>query len=309
MKQNTKALVYMAIIAPLLTEVLSGSTPILKLFNPVTVLVLFLSYSLPVLVLRELWLKWKLNLGGLFVLGLAYGILNEGILAKTFLLQNSVPVASFNNYGFYFGLNWFWLAVISVWHALYSVIFPILIIDYFFPQENKKRWLSDKKIRLFSAIVAVFAFVDYFFLFRTEKASIFFFVLFSSLIFYLIKLAQKYKNKINFSHKKISSLEKIFLGALVPVFFFTMFFLPVFINQFFYLIALIFFFKFGFKILKNGLVPESRVLFLIANYFVFALISLLIHIFFTGLRVEVIKDIIFLAIFFYFGIFVLKKSY
>ena len=49
-------------------------------------------------------LRRQLGLAGLFVLGLVYGIFNEGIIAKTFYLATNVPINKFDGYGYVLAL-------------------------------------------------------------------------------------------------------------------------------------------------------------------------------------------------------------
>ena len=113
MHTKTKAILTLMIISPLLAEVLTNSTPITSLINPVSLFILFFAYSIPILILREVSVRWKTGILGLFLMGFAYGLFNEAILAKTILLQTSVPVPTFDNFGFYLGVNFPWLIVIS----------------------------------------------------------------------------------------------------------------------------------------------------------------------------------------------------
>jgi hypothetical protein len=85
MLARTKALLTLVFLAPILTEVVSGNTPAHALLDPRVTLFLLVAYGLPLLVVRELQLRWQLSNFGVFLLGLAYGIWNEGLLAQTLI--------------------------------------------------------------------------------------------------------------------------------------------------------------------------------------------------------------------------------
>jgi hypothetical protein len=130
-------------MTPCLTELLSNNLPPQVFFNPLVFLFLAtIAYGFPVLLLREFACRSRLGLPGLFCLGLVYGIINEGILAKTFYLAQGVPVNTFDHYGYVAGICGPWAVTISVWHALHAVLYPIFLTYYFFPAHRDQPWLT-----------------------------------------------------------------------------------------------------------------------------------------------------------------------
>ena len=144
MKSRTKAILSIMAMPPLLMELLSGNLPGSVFIQPLYLIILITGYSLPVLIIRELSVRWKLGLAGIFTLGLAYGIFNEGIGAKTILLNQNVPVPSFDNYGYFLGINFPWAAYIMVFQAMVSVLFPILFVHYLYPDVKQVSWFGKK---------------------------------------------------------------------------------------------------------------------------------------------------------------------
>jgi len=88
--QTASAALFLLVVPGFLAEVGSQNTPLLAYLSPVTFLLGTLTYGVPLLVIRELAAARSLNAAGIAILGLAYGILNEGILART-LTQGSGP--------------------------------------------------------------------------------------------------------------------------------------------------------------------------------------------------------------------------
>ena len=119
----------LVLLSSVLPELFSGNTPIEVWVQPVTLPFLILAYGLPVLVIREFARRRGLGFAGLFCLGLAYGIVNEGLYAGTLFRQTGVPIAEFDGYGFALGVNWPWAALIMTWHAVSSVWLPIALTD------------------------------------------------------------------------------------------------------------------------------------------------------------------------------------
>lgn len=131
-------------IATILPELFTGSTPLIAFFNPGVLMFLFFGYGMIVLLIRELAVRSRSSLMGLLFLGLAYSIINEGFLAKTMIIESHLPVKQYDHYGVWLGISFPWAAGIGVWHACASVIFPIQLVHYFFPEVKTQPWLKGR---------------------------------------------------------------------------------------------------------------------------------------------------------------------
>ncbi len=147
-----KAFLALVLSAPILTEVASASTPVHALLDPRVDLFLLMAYSLPLLVIRELVLRWRLSSLGVFVIGLAYGIWNEGLLAQTLLRFQHVPIGTFDHYICAAGFNFSWAGLILPWHASFAITFPLALLAGFFPGSEQDTWLGK---RVFAALAAI----------------------------------------------------------------------------------------------------------------------------------------------------------
>src|ERR1039457_6572743 len=149
MRSHWKPIVALLLLTPFLTELLSGSLPAPKFFQPQVFLFLAtVGYGFPILLLREFPVRHRLGILGLLALGLVYGIFNEGIIAKTFYLAANVPVRNFDGYGYAGGIAIPWAITISTWHALHSFLYPVVAIYYVFPAHRESPWLNWKGISL-----------------------------------------------------------------------------------------------------------------------------------------------------------------
>ena len=145
MRSRLKPVVILILIAPFLTELLSNNLPPSVFFHPVVFLFLAtIGYGFPLLLLRELACRKRMGIAGMICLGLVYGIINEGILAKTFYMAVGVPINTFTGYGRVLGVNVPWAILISVWHAFHALLYPIFITYYFFTDHRDEPWLSRK---------------------------------------------------------------------------------------------------------------------------------------------------------------------
>ncbi|MEA4963736.1 hypothetical protein [Lutispora sp.] len=145
-KQNWKPILMLIIISPFMGEVLSGATSIFIFFSPGFFFpYVVLVYGFPALVVREVAMRRKLGPLGLMFLGVAYGLYHEGLFANTILYPlGSSMIDVFSNYGLIESIRIPWTLVITFWHGLYSVVFPIFIVQYLLPQKAKEQWLPLK---------------------------------------------------------------------------------------------------------------------------------------------------------------------
>jgi len=207
------AILVLLLITPFLTELLSTNMVGDKFFSTLSVLLII--YGCAVLLIRELSIRWKLGLIGIFILGIAYGFYNEGIVAKTLLLSETVPMNSFI-YPKIFGINWVWALFINVWHALHAVLYPILIVSYFFPKSKEEKW-----VRNIALIIPLFlvSLIGYFTFFnKTELVpftpQVSFLYLFIAIIAILVIISKIMPKLPTLDYKKhVDSLKPTLLGA------------------------------------------------------------------------------------------------
>jgi len=128
-RDKTKALVLLLITPFLLTELLTGNIGFPYILDPATFITLIIVYGFPILIIRELVVRWQGGALSIFLLGLTYGLFNEGIIAKTLMMQQALPIPIMDGYGYILGISIPFTLLIVPWHALYSVMFPISKIN------------------------------------------------------------------------------------------------------------------------------------------------------------------------------------
>ncbi len=162
MEQRSLAVLTLALIVPFLTELLSGNTPLATFIDPMVFGYFVVMYGFPALLIREAWIRWRIGMVPLFALGIAYAILNEGVAARTLLLTDHEmfmePLRGFDT----FGLNLPWASLILPWHALYSVLYPIMIVTVLYPKASRQRWLSNGAVLVLSLTVFAIGSLSYF---------------------------------------------------------------------------------------------------------------------------------------------------
>ena len=152
---NARIIVFLAVLTPCV-EFLTGSTSAIGvLTNPVSALVFVVitapGYILPVLLIRDALVVWNKGGPSLLTLGIAYGAVNEGLLAKTYFSVNplSPMLGPGGGVGRWIGVNWPWVTEITLFHMVVSISVPVTLAFLLFPESRQVRFLSRRTIRWF----------------------------------------------------------------------------------------------------------------------------------------------------------------
>ncbi len=132
------------LIAPL-AELITGSMPPLEYF-PVGGLVVALLYGCGALLARETVIRWDKGWSSLLLLGVAYGIYEEGIVVRSFFDPGWIDLDVLGKYGRAGGVNWVWSAHLTQFHTLVSVLASVAVVEMLYPSRRAERWLSRRGI-------------------------------------------------------------------------------------------------------------------------------------------------------------------
>jgi hypothetical protein len=156
------------LLSPSAAELLSGSAPPVEFFSPFGLLILITWYGFGAVLCRELSIRWQSGLAGLFLLGAAFGILEEGIFVKTFFDPQATDLGIFQTFGWGAGANWPWLLELTIYHALVSITLPVLVTASLWPEQREQPWLSRRGILVLACILAIMAILGWFILSPAE---------------------------------------------------------------------------------------------------------------------------------------------
>ena len=132
LKEELKIFIFLILLSPALGELLSSSSPPGEFFNPLTLLTLILLYGFGALLIRELRVRWNLQWSIIF-LAVAYGIIEEGLLTKSFFNPGWEDLQTLSAYGMYLGIQWPWTIMLIFFHSTISTLIPIKIVDLLWP--------------------------------------------------------------------------------------------------------------------------------------------------------------------------------
>jgi hypothetical protein len=156
LRRTWPAVLVLFFLSPLIAEVLSGSTPPLALLSLFPWLTLPTFYGSGALLAREIVRRRGWGWENLFVLGMAYGVLEEGIEVQTWFNFTPIsPSASYHHYGEFFQTNWLWALNLTMYHAVISITIPIILAELIFPKIATRPWLRRRGRIGFSLLLAI----------------------------------------------------------------------------------------------------------------------------------------------------------
>lgn len=162
MTDKGKAVWFLALLSPILAELMSGSSPPVEFFNPIMFVGLLGMYGAGVLLVRELTVKWNKGWATVIALGAMYAIIEEGLAVKSFFDPGWMDLGDLDTYGRFWSTNWVWTVWLTIFHGAISISLPILVFSLVYPEFKRARMLSDEQFRLvlvlFAADIGIFAF-------------------------------------------------------------------------------------------------------------------------------------------------------
>ncbi len=141
--------------APIVAELLSGSTPFAAFFKPPIFLTYVGFYGCGALLIREIVAHKKMNYVNILLLGASFGVLEEGILLKSWYDPTWMGAAITSQALRVSGVSVLQPFANIVYHAIISITIPISLIESF--AGSRKPWLSRKWLVLPALVFAAAA--------------------------------------------------------------------------------------------------------------------------------------------------------
>ena len=144
-------LLFLLFLTPGIPEYLSASSQLtLLVISPPLFFGLLLAnlglYGSGVILIREAMIRWKKGWASIFLLGVAYGIVEEGLALWTLFNPLAQPVGVLGFYGHWLGVNWVWTVGLLIFHSVYSIGLPIFLFGLVFPEMKSKSLVSGTRV-------------------------------------------------------------------------------------------------------------------------------------------------------------------
>jgi hypothetical protein len=126
---------------------------------PLVLPILILIYGLPALLIRELWMRGWIGWPGFLLLGAAYAAFNEGIIAVTWFKLDpqtaKVLVFTAAQAGRAAGVNWALVSSLIVYHTIWSMVIPIVLMEAWSQDGRGRPWLPGWALGLLTGVVGL----------------------------------------------------------------------------------------------------------------------------------------------------------
>lgn len=103
-------------------------------------------YGTGALLSREAWVRWGGGPYTLLLLGAAYGIVEEGVMTRSFFCPTWPDLGILAEYGRWIGVNWVWAIQLTIFHAVFSISIPIILVELTFSDLKGRPWLGSKGV-------------------------------------------------------------------------------------------------------------------------------------------------------------------
>lgn len=160
-KQGWLAALTLVVWAPAAAELLTSSAPPFVFFVPWVFVLFALLYGLGALLIRETAVRLRLGWPAVLLLGAAYGVLEEGLGAKSFFDAHWRAIGPLGEHGRAFGVNWVWSIGLTGFHAFYSVGLSLLAMDTLWPAARGRAWLGKPGLSLAALLFGLDALLFY----------------------------------------------------------------------------------------------------------------------------------------------------
>lgn len=154
-KGYRKPILLLFFLSPLVGEGLSGSTPPLAFLNPGVLFLLGSLYGSGALLVRDYAKRWNKGWRSVLILGAAYGIIEEGIMVRSFFNPSWKDLGTLAVYGRWLGVNWVWAEWLTIFHSIFSITIPIFLVELTFPKTRNQVWLSSRSRILFHGLLVL----------------------------------------------------------------------------------------------------------------------------------------------------------
>jgi hypothetical protein len=151
-------------LSPAIGELLSGSAPPAEFFSFPGFLIITTLYGSGAILARELTVRWGKGWLTLLLFGAAYGIIEEGLMVKSFFDPRWIDLGILGTYGRWAGVNWVWSLELTIYHAVVSIATPVLLTELLFPSRRDDIWVGRGALLLFLFLLVSNVLLGYFLL-------------------------------------------------------------------------------------------------------------------------------------------------
>lgn len=140
-KRRISPALALAVLSPVIAEVLAGSTHLSILFALVPEI---LVWGCGALLIREVVRRLGLSGTAMLLMGFVLSLAEEFLIQQTSLAP--LPWLKAPIYGRAFGVNWIFLLFMLVYESVWVVLVPVQLVELIYPERRSQPWLRRRGI-------------------------------------------------------------------------------------------------------------------------------------------------------------------
>ena len=132
------------LLAPVLGELVSGHQTLFQFINPLAFVLSALPYGCGAIVCRELKIRWDKGWVSLALLGIAYGLYEEALVARSFWDPDWAELGALRDYSYWRGVVWTYFEVLIHFHLTISILASVILTEILYPDQRRESWVSNR---------------------------------------------------------------------------------------------------------------------------------------------------------------------
>ncbi len=134
------------LLGPICGELLSGHQSLFEFVNPLAFVLTSLPYGFGAIICRELTVRWRKGWFSLVLLGIAYGLFEEFVVARSVWDPSWAELGAIRDYSYWHGLTWTYAEVLLHFHLTVSILTPVILTELLFPERRGERWVTNRQL-------------------------------------------------------------------------------------------------------------------------------------------------------------------
>lgn len=129
-------------LGPILGELVSGHQTLFDFIHPLNFLLSALPYGCGAIICRELKVRWGKGWFSLVLLGIAFGLYEEAIVARSFWDPDWAELGALRDYSYWHGVTWTYAEVLIHFHLTISILSSVILAEIIYADRRHERWVS-----------------------------------------------------------------------------------------------------------------------------------------------------------------------
>ncbi|QDV48103.1 hypothetical protein [Gimesia fumaroli] len=132
------------LLGPLFGELISGHQTLFQFINPLNFILSALPYGCGAVLCRELVVRWGKGWFALVLLGIAFGIYEEAIVARSFWDPEWAELGALRDYSYWQGVTWIYAEVLIHFHLTISILCSVVLAEIIYADRRNETWVSNR---------------------------------------------------------------------------------------------------------------------------------------------------------------------